>query len=319
MAGNQTRISSAADESAENALRRRFAGRLACGVPLAPYTTLKIGGPAQYLLEADACEQIIDARRLALDLEIPFYFLAGCSNVLIADAGLQGLVVINKTRRIEWGEDYAAWAAGGCGLDDFVMEASRRGWGDMTFAAGIPGSLGGALAGGAGAFGHLVCEYLLQADVLRKDGSLAALTTAELGVDYRDSQARRRGDIVLQAKMGPFVPSSPGDLLLETQRIKQERKEKHPGEDLPSAGSFFKNLPPAEPGGRRIPAGKYLDEAGAKQLRVGDAGVFPKHANIIVNHGRATAAQVNELADAMAARVKQRFGVILEKEVQYLC
>ena len=118
--------------------------------------------------------------------------------------------------------------------------------------------------------------------------------------------------------MGPFVPDDSQALTQRIDRIKAERETKHPGNDLPSAGSFFKNLSPAEPGEKRIPAGKYLDEAGVKGLRIGDAGVFDKHANIIVNYGHATAAQVNELAESMARRVRERFGIELEREVQYI-
>ncbi len=300
-------------------LRARFGGRLQSHVPLAPYTTLRIGGPAEYLLEVHTAEELIAAYRTCREAHIPFYLFAGCSNLLISDRGLTGLVLINKTDSIVWHEDYTVAVAGGYNLDRLVSETCERGWADLTFAAGIPGSLGGALIGGAGAFGHLVCEYLQTADVLRKDGTVEAVSRDDLGIGYRTSEAKKRGDIILTMKMGPFTPGSKDDLLREADRIRVEREIKHPGPELPSAGSFFKNLPPLEPGGHRIPAGKYLEEAGAKGLRVGDAGVFEKHANIIVNHGHATAEQVNRLADLMAERVQEKFGILLEREVQYLC
>ncbi|MFB3785497.1 MAG: UDP-N-acetylmuramate dehydrogenase [bacterium] len=300
-------------------LRARFGGRLRQHVPLASYTTLRIGGPAEYLLEAHTTEELITACRACLEAQIPFYLFAGCSNLLISDRGLAGLVLINKTDSIAWHEDFTVAAAGGYNLDRLVSETCERGWSDLTFAAGIPGSLGGALIGGAGAFGHLVCEYLRAADILRKDGTVAAVSRDGLGIGYRTSEAKKRGDIILTAVMGPFTPGAKDALREEADRIRAEREIKHPGPKLPSAGSFFKNLPPLEPGGHRIPAGKYLEEAGAKKLRVGDAGVFEKHANIIVNHGNATAEQVNRLADLMAERVKEKFGILLEREVQYLC
>lgn len=302
----------------ENAFRKQFGDKIKTQVPLAAYTTLRIGGPADFLLEAAEADDLIAAFRLAREYEIPFYFFGGCSNVLIHDDGLRGLVIINKTRRIEWHDNYTLSVAGGYNLDTLVTELSERGWGDLSFAAGIPGTLGGALVGGAGAFGHLVYEYLTQSSVLRRDGSVTDMTTAELGIQYRTSEAKKRGDIILMAEMGPFTPQSAEALLAECKRIRDEREVKHPSANLPSAGSFFKNLPPETPGGHRVPAGRFLDAVGAKQMRVGDAGVFEKHANIIVNYGNATCAQINELADRMAEKVKERFGVTLEREVQYL-
>jgi len=300
-------------------LRQLFGESLQCGVPLAPYTTLRIGGPADFLLEASTAEQLVQAYRAALELKIPFYFWGGGSNVLIADAGLRGLVVIDRAREIHWLENFTVRVAGGCLLNAVVEELAQRGWADMTFAAGIPGTLGGALVGGAGAFGHLVHEYLVEAEVLRRDGSIVTLPASALGIGYRDSAARSRGDRILSALLGGFVPQPPETLWNEIRRIKAEREVRHPGPDLPSAGSFFKNLPPDKPGGHRIPAGKLLEAAGAKELRVGGASVFSKHANIIVNHGGATASDVDELAKLMAERVKEKFGIILEREVQYLC
>jgi len=301
-----------------HSLRARFGERLKQQVPLAPYTTLRIGGPAEYLLEVHSTDELITAYRAGQDEGLPVYLFAGCSNLLISDRGLAGLVLINKTESIAWGENYTVTVDGGYSLDRLVTDTCERGWADLTFAAGIPGSLGGALIGGAGAFGHLVCEYLLRADILRQDGSVSTVPREELGINYRTSEAKKRGDILLTAVMGPFTPGSKNDLLQEANRIRAERETKHPGPKLPSAGSFFKNLPPRVPGGHRIPAGKYLDEAGVKGLRVGDAGVFEKHANIIVNYGNATAEQVNRLADLMAERVKEKFGIVLEREVQYL-
>lgn len=306
--------------SIEAILRQQFGEKLQTGVPLAPYTTLRIGGPAQFLLEVETPEELILAYRTALKHRIPYYFFGGCSNVLICDEGLKGLVVINKTRKITWLDDRRmVQVDGGYNLNQLVHEISGRGWGDLSFAAGIPGSLGGALIGGAGAFGHLVHEYLIEARIMRRDASVDSVPCDSLGIGYRTSEARKRGDIILEALLGPFQPATAETLLQECSRILAEREVKHPGSSLPSAGSFFKNLPPEEPGGRRIPAGKLLDEVQVRGLRIGDAGVFEKHANIIVNHGKATAAQVDELARLMAQRVKEKFGIELEREVLYLC
>lgn len=297
-------------------LLTQFSETLQRDVPLAPYTSLRIGGPAEYLIEAQTTIDIVLAYRIALAHNAPFLLLAGCSNVLIADEGVSGIVVVNKTYNLIWHDEYTVFADGGYSLDDFVMAVSKKGWADLTFAAGIPGSLGGAIIGGAGAFGHLVHEYCLGAEILKSTGDVIMVPTQALGIGYRTSQARERGDILLSAKMGHFKPGDADALQSEIYRIKAERKAKHPGPQSPSAGSFFKNLPPEEPGGRRVPAGKLLEEAGAKELRVGGAGVYEHHANIIVNHGNATAKDVDALANQMAARVKEKFGVELEREVR---
>lgn len=311
-------LSDCSNLTIEQTLKAQWGDQLCTNVPMAPYTSIKVGGPARFLLEVTTSQELIEAYRNALQLNLPFYLLAGCSNVFVDDTGLNGLVIINKSNWIEWNDDFTVSVAGGYNLDHFIKDLSKKGWGDLTFAAGIPGSLGGALVGGAGAFGHLVCEFLIEASVLHRDGSVDLCTVEDLGIEYRNSAAKRRKDIILDVKMGPFQ-SYPVDSLMENiERIKSEREVKHPGIDLPSAGSFFKNLPPEEPGGRRRAAGIYLDKAGVKGLRIGDAGVFEKHANIIVNHGHATAEQVDELAELMAQRVKEQFGIDLEREVQYL-
>jgi UDP-N-acetylmuramate dehydrogenase len=299
-------------------LQTQFPARLQYDVLLAPFTTLQIGGPARYFLEVQSPDEMVQAFRAAQADRIPVYLLAGCSNVLIADQGIDGLVLLNKARSITWHPDFTLTVDGGYVLDHLVTDLADRGWADMSFAAGIPGSVGGALIGGAGAFGRLVHEYLIEARILSPQGEDAWHPAQSLGIDYRSSAARDRGDILLAATLGPFQPGDTAALHQEIQRIKGEREEKHPGRNRPSAGSFFKNLPPAQPGGRRMAAGKLLEEAGAKALRVGDAGVFEKHANIIVNNGHATAQDIDTLANQMAALVKDKFGVTLEREVRFL-
>ncbi len=317
MAGNPAAITHT-HVSIEQELHTAFGNQLQRHVPLAPFTTLKIGGPAEYLLEVHQKEDLVHACRVAQQLNIPFYFLAGCSNVLIDDHGLRGLVVLNRMTNIIWGENKIVQVDGGYSLDRFVLDVSNKGWADLSFAAGIPGSVGGAVIGGAGAFGHLVHEYVLEAEILQRSGEVKIVPSEALGIHYRTSEAKKRGDIILSVRFGNFTCGDVHYLLGEIERIKAERERKHPQTDFPSAGSFFKNLPPNEPKGRRIPAGKLLDEVGAKELRVGGAGVFAKHANIIVNYGGATAAEVNELANEMAKRVREKFGIELEREVQYL-
>ena len=296
-----------------------FGPALRTAVPLAPYTWMRVGGPAEFLLEADTADAVIRARAACRRWGIPFVLLGGGSNVVVDDAGLAGLVVIHRAAGLHWDDDrMTLTAAGGADLDTVVAAVSRRGWGDLTFAAGIPGTVGGGLAGGAGAYGHLLVDGVRSARVLGADGSVAEVAAADLGVGYRRSDALERGDIVLAVTFAGFRRADAADLAARIAEIRADRVRKHPAEDLPCAGSFFKNLPPVESGGRRVPAGRVLDACGAKGMRHGGAAVFERHANIIVNTGGATAADILALADALAERVRRERGITLEREVRYL-
>ncbi len=300
-------------------LRAAFGSALQERVPIAPYTWMRVGGPAEYLLEATRERELIHAFDAARKLGIPFTLLGGGSNVFADDDGLDGLVAINSVSAIEWDDvERTLEVSGGYDLDTLVGEVSARGWSDLTFAAGIPGTVGGGLVGGAGAYGKLLHEFVAYARLLRPTGDIESVPIEALGVRYRESDAMHRGDIVLGVEFRPLELAEAKLLSERIAEIKADRVRKHPGKELHCAGSFFKNLPPEEPGGWRIPAGKILDECGAKGMSVGGAAVFDRHANIIVNTGDATAGDINALADRLAATVRERTGVELLREVRYL-
>ncbi len=296
-----------------------FGPALKKSAPLAPYTWMRVGGPAEYLLEARGMGQIVRAHAFCRQHGLPFVLLGGGSNVVIDDAGLAGLVVVNRAAYLRWHPAERQVTVGaGFDLDRLVTRVSALGWGDLSYAAGIPGTVGGGLVGGAGAYGRLLAEMVASARVLRADGSLVRMPVAGLGVSYRHSEAMERADLVLAVTCGPFTRTDPSGLAARIADIKVDRAGKHPPQQLPCAGSFFKNLPPPAPGARRLAAGRILDECGAKQLRQGGAAVFARHANIIVNTGAATAADIHRLAERMAALVYDRRGIVLEREVRFL-
>jgi UDP-N-acetylmuramate dehydrogenase len=300
-------------------LEQRFGSALRSDEALAPWTWMKVGGPAEFLVEVGQNEDLAAAHAICRRCRAPFTLLGGGSNVIVDDAGLAGLVVINRVAHLDWDEKKRqVTAGGGFALDRLVEAVSSHGWGDLTFAAGIPGTVGGALAGGAGAYGRLLAEMVHRARVLSPDGTLDDLPVAALGVRYRDSDIPRHGQIVLEITFGGFQAASTVCLADRIAAIKADRARKHPPSSLPCAGSFFKNLPPPTPGASRIAAGLLLDRCGAKSLRFGGAAVFDQHANIIVNTGGATAADILALADRMARLVQGRHGVRLEPEVRYL-
>ncbi|HWP35080.1 MAG TPA: UDP-N-acetylmuramate dehydrogenase, partial [Thermodesulfobacteriota bacterium] len=295
----------------------RALGRTRRGVPLAPLTTFRIGGPAELLFEARDQEALARALATARTHGVPARVLAGGSNVLVDDRGLAGLVVLNRAGGVRREGDRLT-AGSGLPLAELLEAAAREGLSGLEFAAGIPGSVGGAVYGNAGAYGKAMEDVLVRARLLTPEGEVVEAGREELGFAYRTSALKGSGGIVLEATFA-LVPGDRDRIRSAMAEIIRIREAKHPDPvRFGSAGSYFKNLPPATPGGRRTPAGLLLDQVGAKGMRVGRALVSEAHANFLVNPGGATAADVLELARRLKALVRARFGVELEEEVLYL-
>jgi UDP-N-acetylmuramate dehydrogenase len=282
---------------------------------LAPLTTLKIGGPADWYFEATTPDDLVLALSVARGAAVPFTLLGDGSNVLISDLGIRGLVIHNRARTIERrGNDL--YSESGALLATLVERSRIEGLTGLEFASGIYGSVGGAVFGNAGAYGRAMADIMIRAEVCTRDGRRLEVSPADLGFSYRKSACSEKGWVVLscEVRLDPGVGEAIG---AEIARIISVRAAKLPA-DLPSAGSYFKNIedPRAEYG--KVPAGKLLEEIGAKGMRVGGAGVYERHANVIVNLGGATAADVLELADRMAAAVREKFTIELESEVRFL-
>jgi len=310
----------------EEHLRRALGDGLLTQEPLRHHTTFRIGGPADYYFAAHVPDHLVAALRAASELGIPVFLLGGGSNLLVSDEGFRGLVVRNACDEVEF-DGTAAHI--GCGADflDLIYQCRDRELSGLEFAAGIPGSVGGALYGNAGCYGEDIGSYTIECTITSLDGSKVETKPASwFQFAYRDSRLKRDPRVLisclLQLRKGNRA---------EIQKVIDEKLEirrvKHPQWRVePTAGSYFKNLPPDwqmpgakhSPGTRRVPAGQLLDEVGCRGLRVGDAMVFAKHANIIVNAGHASAREVLELAAIMKARVRERFGVELEEEVMFL-
>ena len=310
----------------EDRLRKVLGDGLLTEEPLRHHTTLRIGGPADLYFEAGIPDHLVAALRAAKELELPVFLLGGGSNLLVSDEGFRGLVLRNACEQIEF-EDSVAHV--GCGADflEFIHECRDRSLSGLEFAAGIPGSIGGALYGNAGCYGQDIGQFTIECTFTTLEGArVETRPAAWFEFAYRDSRLKRDPRVLLscllQLRKGDQAAiQSVIDEKLEIRRVKhpQWRVE-------PTAGSYFKNLPPGwqipgakhSPGTHRVAAGQLLDECGCRGLRVGDAVVYAKHANIIVNAGRATAREVLELAGIMKARVRARFGVTLEEEVMFL-
>jgi UDP-N-acetylmuramate dehydrogenase len=306
----------AAHPAALEALARALPG-VRRDVPLAPYTTFRIGGPADLFVEAHARDALAEAVRAARGHGVPYFVLAGGSNLLVDDRGVRGLVIRNVASEVRR-DGHRLTVGSGLPLADLLEAAAAESLAGLEFAAGIPGSVGGAVYGNAGAYGKAMEDVLVAATLLTPDGRLVEVGPEALGFTYRMSRLKTSGDLVLDATF-ELAPGDPDTIRRQMAEIIDVREAKHPDPArFGSAGSYFKNLPPPAPGARRTPAGLLLDQVGAKGMSVGRALVSAEHANFIVNPGGATAADVLELAARLKALVKSRFGVALEEEVLYV-
>ena len=310
----------------EERLRKALGDGLLTSEPLRHHTTLRIGGPADFYFAARTPDQLVAALRIAREIDLPIFLLGGGSNLLVSDDGFRGLVLRNACEAIEFDGTVAQVE---CGADflDLIYQCRDRNLSGLEFAAGIPGSVGGALYGNAGCYGQDIGQFTIECTVASFDGSrVETRPNTWFQFAYRDSVLKRRPQVLLSCLL-QFRKGSSAEIQRVIEEKLEVRRVKHPQWRIePTAGSYFKNLPPDwqlpgvthSPGTRRVPAGQLLDEVGCRGLRVGDAMVFPKHANIIVNAGHASAREVLELAKIMKARVRERFGVELEEEVMFL-
>jgi UDP-N-acetylmuramate dehydrogenase len=308
-------------------------------IPLAPYTTFKIGGSARFFVEAKSEEEILEALKFAKEKSLPVFVLGGGSNVLVSDKGFDGIVIKILNTKYEI-QDSTIECGAGCLLSKIVSESVKAGLTGLEWAAGIPGTIGGAVRGNAGAYGNSMNEIIESVKVIEITNSksdalnnfkykILNLKTRDCEFDYRDSAFKRNPNlIILSAKL----KLKKGDKAESEEKIKKilaKRKEKQPM-DFPSPGSFFKNPIikdkkliqqfETDTGQKikdnKIPAPWLIEEAGLKGKKIGGAMVSEKHANFIVNTGNATAEEVIMLAAIIKTRVRNKFGIQLQEEVQ---
>ena len=298
------------------AFREAVGKPLSRDVLLKEMSNFRIGGPADLFFEAETTAELAASVGFARRTGVPWYVIGGGYNILFDDKGFRGLVVRNGTLGLGPGvRPGEIEVLSGTPLSRALQLAVEGDLEGLEFLAGIPGTVGGALYGNAGAFGRSMADVFVRATCLGEDGTETLLTPADMAFGYRHSSLKAGRAIVLSA----VLKAAPGDPELIRKAVKENldcRWEKHPDRGTPCAGSYFKN--PVLPDGRKLPAGRLLEEAGAKALRVGDAAVFQGHANILINLGEAKAADILALAAELKKRVKDRTGIDLEEEVIYL-
>lgn len=305
-----------------------FSRLVARNVPLAPLTRFGIGGPADSYFESSDEAEFVEALREARASGEPFAVLGGGTNVVVSDAGFRGLA-LRFTGASIGSEGNLVWAQSGAELQALVDFTISRGLKGLETLAGIPGWVGAAIYGNAGAYGRSISESV--SSVRFFDGErLREISAVECEFAYRESVFKRRKDwVILSAKL-EMQPGDAAELRAAADAILRVRNEKFPP-SMKCAGSIFKNLLvaelPPEALARtpseviregKVPAAFFLEQVGAKGLSRGAIRVAPYHANLIYNEGGGTARDLRELVAELKNRVRERFGIELEEEIQYL-
>lgn len=287
--------------------------RLKSAEPLARYTSMKIGGPADYFIEVLDAAALSDLLRVRADHKVDFCLLGNGSNVLISDRGVRGAVIrlAGEFKTIEWREaDGGIQASVGAAyaVTQLVREAARRGYTGLEFAEGIPGTVGGALYMNAGAYGSEFEKVVEQVEGMTQAGEPIRFSRERMRFSYRDSHLPP-GTVVTRVSMR-LQKAEAAQVGAKVRELTGKRKGSQPS-GLPNSGSMFRN-PPGDYAGRLIEA------AGLKGKRIGQSQISERHANFFVNLGGAKALEVRQLMELAQAEVRRQFGVELVAEVKFM-
>jgi len=286
------------------------------GEPLRDHAFFRIGGAADLYFQADTLDDLRMAVRLARRTGLRHAVIGGGSNLLFDDDGYRGLIIRNSASAVSLApEGTLIEADSGTPLEAVVEFAASHALSGLEFLAGIPGTIGGAVYGNAGAFGRAIGDVLESAFLLGLDGRKFRAGRDELEFSYRHSVLKSRPDILWRAVFH-LARGDERDIRLNIADKLDLRARRHPDRGAAYPGSYFKN--PSLPDGCRQAAGYLLEQAGARGLRAGGAAVFSGHCNFIVNEGGATARDVRALAAELKRRVREKFGIELQEEVMFL-
>jgi UDP-N-acetylmuramate dehydrogenase len=292
-------------------LRAAFGDRLQENVSLAPYTSARIGGPADALISVTSADELAEIVSRLWELNVPYAMLGGGSNVLVSDRGVRGVVVLNRAKavRFDKGSRPKVRAEAGVVIANLARRAASHGLAGLEWAAAVPGTVGGAVYGNAGAFGGDMAGSLMHAELLTEYGR-ETWHVEKMEYGYRTSVLKRRAlkAVVLWAELR-LEHSTKEVVSVKINEFSERRKATQP--PGASMGSMFKN-PPGDFAGRLIEA------AGLKGTRIGTAEISPVHANFFINHGQTKAEDVRALVNLAQKTVAEQFGVNLELEIELL-
>jgi UDP-N-acetylmuramate dehydrogenase len=294
-------------------LRAAFGDRMQENAPLSGYTAARIGGPADVLVFVRKAEELVETAGKLWDMDIPFILLGGGSNVLVSDRGVRGVVIINRTRLLKFDsqmEPPIVYAESGVTPNDIAQRAARLGLAGFEWAASIPGSLGGAVYGNAGAFNGDMARNVVSVEVYHRQHGRQTWPVDKMEYGYRTSLLKRMHPpvIVLSALLA-LSHGDPQDIRNKMEQFSARRRSTQP--PGASMGSMFKN-PPGEKAGRLIEA------AGLKGMCIGNATISTQHANFFINDGNTKAADMLALIELAQKIVKEKYGIQLEPEVELI-
>ena len=283
-----------------------YPGEVRFDEPMAPYTSLKIGGPAEAMVLPRSSAEVVLLMERIRRHRLPYFILGGGSNLLVRDGGISGIVVhLKHLSRISFQEPDTLLADAGVSYPKLSTEAMAKGLSGLEFAAGIPGTVGGAVAMNAGIPGEETASVLASVTLVDEEAKVRTLAKEAIPFGYR-SAALPRG-IVTSASFR-LTPAAPEEVEQKLKRLLKRRRETQPL-SFPNVGSVFTN-----PQGDY--AGRLVESVGLKGFRIGDAQISERHGNFIINLGNAKAADVLALIEEMRTRVKERHGIDLELEAK---
>lgn len=286
---------------------------------LAPYTTFRVGGPADWFLETRNSDEFLTALRLADAAGLPVTILGGGSNVLVSDSGVRGLVIRPRGGVVERIADDAIRCDAAVTINGLVRWTITHGLAGIEAWAGTPGTVGGAVFGNAHFGGRLISEHIIRVRLTTRAGVVTDVAAADMGFGYDRSRLQTSGELLVSADLA-VSPGDPVQLRETARRSLAYRKTTQPL-NMPSAGCVFQNPErgvDAVPDGVPWSAGALVDRAGMKGQSCGGARVSPMHGNFVVNNGAATAADIRTLIERCREAVRSQFGVTLREEIVYL-
>ncbi len=298
-------------------------------IPLAQYTSFNIGGPADYFFQAQTKRDLIKAVEAAIAIKLPFFILGKGSNVLASDESYRGLVIKVKSKKSKvksYDSGIEIVYEAGALLKDLVAKTAELNLAGLQWAAGIPGTIGGALRGNAGAFAKSIGDSVKEVEVLEildNKTEIKKYSKKECNFSYRNSIFKKKRNLIILSVVFQLRKGDNEKIEKQTKENLDHRRINHPL-NFPSAGSVFKNPAPVRRKelGRGKPhfiqAAQLIEKCGLKGKKIGQAQISEKHCNFIINLGGAKAEDVKKLINLAREKVKQKFKINLEKEIVYL-
>ena len=292
-------------------LTAKFGGRVKKNIPLAPYTAARVGGPADVLISANSADELAAIISLLWEAGTDYFILGGGSNVLISDKGVRGITVLNRAKAVRFENDDQpkVWAESGVVFSNLANRCALKGLSGLEWAATVPGTIGGAIYGNAGAFGGDTAGNLICAEILT-DAGRQKWPAENMAYGYRTSILKRseKKAAVLSAEL-TLKNATKEEVSVKIREFSERRKTSQP--PGASLGSMFKN-----PQGDF--AGRLIEAAGLKGTRIGSTEISPIHGNFFVNHGKTDAGDIRALVELVRKTVKDKFGIELELEIELI-